>query len=297
MDLTRLHHFVAVAEELHFRRAAARLGMSQPPLSLSIKRLEESLGVRLFERTRWRVNLTPAGQALLTEARQILNHATLAERVTKRAASGSLSQLRIGTIPGTLVKVLPRAIKAFRGKWPGVHIHLFEHSPQAYLKGLHEGKLDLAVFTLHTVDPAGLAVRTIERSRFVAAVPFNSPLAKRKNIKLAELADFPFVMFPAKVDPHFYASVTAACNEANFVPNLVQEVGHIFTMLNMIANDVGVSLLTESTTLCDVGRVSFVPIIDLPEYCYTETAIAWVPHAASPLLKAFISALESVIER
>lgn len=128
MELRHLRHFVAVAEELHFGRAAARLGMAQPPLSQSVMRLEANLGVTLLDRKQYHVTLTPAGQALLKEARPLLAQAALAEKAVQRAAAGVLPILRLAFVPMSLMRVLPQAIRQFHRAWPGVQVQLAERS-------------------------------------------------------------------------------------------------------------------------------------------------------------------------
>src|SRR5262249_7280953 len=136
MELHHLRHFVAVAEELHFGRAAARLGMAQPPLSQSIRRLETSLELQLLERSRRHVALTPAGKVLLDEARRILAQVELAERLARRAATVGMDRLRIGFTPLAIYGVVPRAVTAFRKRWPGVQVTLEERSTSAQIEGL-----------------------------------------------------------------------------------------------------------------------------------------------------------------
>ena len=243
MDLHHLRHFVAVADELHFGRAAARLGMSQPPLSQSIQRLEASLGVALFKRARAGVQLTPAGVALLPHARGVLQQAELAERVARQAALGEYALLRVGFIPWSLTRALPRAIRRFRLRWQSVQVHLHERVSHQQVASLKAGELDLAVIRLKMTDTTGLETRLVEISQLVVAVPSAWPLAKRPGLRIADLSDQPLVIFRPSLSPASHDRVEAAFRAANVRPNVIQETAQPLTMLNMVANEVGIALI------------------------------------------------------
>ena len=185
MDLHHLRHFAAVAEALHFGRAAARLDMAQPALSQSIQRLEATLGTSLFIRSRHGVALTPAGNALLPHARETLLQAELAERAVQRAARGEFALLRVGFVPWSLTTALPRALCRFRRCWPGVQVRLYERVSRQQVSSLRKGELDLALISLRMTDTAGLETRIVERSRLVVAVPAGWPLAARSALRLS----------------------------------------------------------------------------------------------------------------
>ena len=185
MELRHLRHFVAVAEELHFGRAAKRLRMAQPPLSQSIKRLEESLHTRLLERDSRQVRLTSAGAALLGEAREVLARADLAERTVHRVASGEVGRLRIGFVPMSTMHILPQAILRFHQRWPDVDVRLYERTSKAQSDSVRDGTLDAGIVIRHLTETAGLAVCELERCSYVAVVPAHWPMAKHKAIRLA----------------------------------------------------------------------------------------------------------------
>ena len=288
MDLHHLRHFVAVADELHFGRAAARLGMSQPPLSQSIQRLEASLGVQLFKRTRASVRLTPAGIALLPHAQGTLQQAELAERVVHQAARGELALLRVGFIPWSLTRALPRAIRQFRLRWQGVQVHLYERVSRQQVASLKSADLDLAVISLNATGTAGLETRLVETSRLVVAVPTAWPLSKRAGLRFADLADQPFVIFPPSLSPASHDTFEAACRAAGFRPHITQETAQPFTMLSMVANELGVALIQSTAATMTPEGVTLVPIIDAPASFQTDIALAWMPHSLTPALRAFI---------
>ena len=293
MDLHHLRHFVAVADELHFGRAAVRLGMSQPPLSQSIQRLEASLGVQLFKRSRAGVRLTPAGLALLPHAQGTLQQAELAERVVRQAARGELALLRVGFIPWSLTRALPRAIRQFRQRWQGVQVHLYERVSRQQVASLKSADLDLAVISLNATGTAGLETRLVETSRLVVAVPTAWPLSKRAGLRFADLADQPFVIFPPSLSPASHDTFEAACRAAGFRPRITQETAQPFTMLSMVANELGVALIQSTAATMTPEGVTLVPIIDAPASFQTDIALAWMPHSLTPALRAFIDMVAS----
>lgn len=297
MELRHLRHFVAVAEELHFGRAAARLGMAQPPLSQSLMRLETSLGTALIDRRHYHVTLTPAGQALLKEARPLLAQAALAQQAVQRAAAGVLPHLRVAFVPMMLMRILPQAISQFRRAWPGVQVQLHERNSRNTVEHLRNGSIDLGLVVRNLVDTEGLEVRTIERTRVVAAVPSQWPLGQRKSVRLAELADCSFVLFPQQMANDFYTAFEATCRNAGFTPDISQQVNQAYTMFNLVANGLGVGLVQESARGMRVEGVSLVDIEDLPDSFITEVSLAWMPSTVSPPLYAMIAILEQVSAR
>ena len=234
MELNHLRHFVTVAEELHFGRAAARLGMAQPPLSQSIRRLEFSLEMQLFERSSRKVSLTPAGRVLLEEARRIIDQVDLAIRLAQRAAKGELDRLRVGFTPIALFGILPRVVQAFRKRWPGVEVMLEEHGTPEQIARLQNGNLDIGFLNHHGESIERLAMRTIARAPQIAAVPSAWPIARKKKIRLADLGTYPFISIEPSRSPSIYASVNAACRAAGFVPNIVQHATWTSTTLSLV---------------------------------------------------------------
>jgi len=292
MDLHHLRHFLAVAEELHFGRAAKRLGMSQPPLSQSIQRLETSLGALLFDRSRQHVILTPAGRALLQEARGLLAQVEQAERLVRRVAEGNLARLRVAFVPWSLVRALPRALRAFHRQWPGVEARLYERASRQQVASLRAGEIDLGIVSLRMIATEGLQVRVVERSRLAVAVPSSWPQARQAKLRLADLSACPFLVFPPQLSPAWHEAVIAACRDAGFRPNVIQETAQPFTMLNMVANGLGVALLQDTAASMKVDGVTLVPLADAPASFDTEIALAWVDKKLTPPLASFIGHVE-----
>ncbi|MGQ9370258.1 LysR substrate-binding domain-containing protein [Azospirillum sp. ST 5-10] len=287
MDLRHLRHFVAVAEELHFSRAAARLGIGQPPLSQSIQSLEGDLGVRLFERTRRRVELTEAGQTLLKEARAILAHAERAVTLTRRAARGEVGELRVGfTAAAPFQPVVPRLIDAYRRASPDVHLTLVEMPSKPQLAALTENRLDVG-FIREPLTPPGDAVRfrPILREPLLAVLRADHPLAAREPVPLAALADEPFVFYPAEYGTATHERVMALCAGAGFRPTIAQEAREAFTIIGLIAAGLGVSILPANLRQVAVADVVYRRL-DAAD-AHTTLMLAHRRGDRSPLVRAF----------
>jgi len=295
MDFRQLRHFMVVAEELHFGRAAQRLGIAQPPLSQSIKRLEADLGVELFDRSSRRVELSAAGRVFLPEVKSALVQLEAGAQQAQRVARGDIAELDVGFISTALFKALPTLMRRAREAMPSVHIKLIEQSSAQQIESLRAGKIDLAL-----VHPAprmldGLESLVIERVRNIAAIPEAWPLARKAEIRLAELADLPFVMPPFRHGTHSLAPLLAACEAAGFTPQVRQEASQTFTMLSLTAAGFGASIVPASAAETGMKGVRFLPIIDLPSNQWMELAAAWMPGSDSPALNAVVEALRHAL--
>jgi DNA-binding transcriptional LysR family regulator len=288
LELRHMRHFVAVAEELHFGRAAARLGLAQPPLSQSIQRLEASLGVTLLARTQRKVELTPAGRAFLEEARRTLAQAETAVHLARRAAVDDLTELKVTFVSAALYRLLPAALRSYRARFPAVEIRLEERATDGQLDGLRDGSVDVGFVHPPLKDAADLDVPTIYRDRLVAAIPTSSSLASKAAVALADLADEGFVLFPFRQGPNLHARITNACRRAGFVPRISQEALQMHTILSLVAAGMGVSLVPERARMLYIDGVTFVPVQGLPEDLTWDLALAWrASHAHRPL-RAFV---------
>ena len=293
MELRHMRHFIAVAEELHFARAAKRLKIAQPPLSQSIKRLEESLGTRLLERSSRGVQLTTSGQALLPEAREILAHAQLAEQLVRRVAGGEPAQLRVGFVPLPAMQRLPIAVRQFQRRWPKVELQLQEMTSAAQVEALRAGQIDVGIVTRDRVDTYGLQAQSLERYNWVLAVPAAWPLASRPSLRLADLAGSPLLLFPRKLFPGFLTELETACRAAGFVPRANVRVAEPHTMLALVAHEVGIGFVPETARRLKVEGVRLVPVLDLPTTLAMQAAVAWVPRAQPKALRELIDLLQS----
>lgn len=291
MDFRQLRHFLVVAEELHFGRAAQRLGIAQPPLSQSIKRLEADLGFDLFDRSSRRVELSAAGRAFLPDVRSALMQLSGGAQQALRVARGDSAELDVGFVSIALFQALPTLMHRARQAMPSVHIKLIEQSSVEQIESLRAGKIDLALVipTPRMLD--GLESLLIERSRNVAAIPEGWPLADRPEIRLMDLADLPFVLPPLGHGSHSIAPLIAACEAAGFTPRVQQEAFQAFTMLSLVGSGFGVSIVPETAARTGMKGVRFVPITDLPSHLCMELVAAWLPGGESPALTAVVDAM------
>ncbi|MCY1277539.1 HTH-type transcriptional regulator BenM [compost metagenome] len=265
MELRHLRYFVAVAEELHFGRAAEQLGISQPPLSQQIQVLEHELGARLFERTNRRVALTEVGRLFLDEARQVLAQAEKAVLLAQRAQRGELGELKIGfTASAPFTSTIPRAILAFRQAYPAVHLDLQEMSSREVVEALLDARVQVGV-----IRPLPLpdAVEKVElfREPLVAVLRADHPLAAAdtgRGLSIAALAEEPFVFFPRTHGTGLYDQLFELAREAGFVPRIGQEAGEAMTIIGLVAAGMGVSVLPASFSRVRIDNVVFRELSD-----------------------------------
>lgn len=288
MELRHLRYFIAVAEELHFGRAAERLGISQPPLSQQIQALEEEIGARLFERTNRRVELTDAGRLFLDESRQVLAQVDKAVLLARRAHLGELGELKIGfTSSAPFTSTIPSSIHAFRKAYPDVHLDLQEMSSRQVLKALLEESLQVGV-----IRPLALpdAVHWVElfREPLVAVLRADYPLAagSEDGLAIAALAEEPFVFFPRSYGTGLYDQVIALTRQAGFSPRIAQEASEAMTIIGLVSAGLGVSILPASFRRTRVDGVVYRTLSD-PE----ATTAVWLvrrQNEGSPLALSFI---------
>lgn len=284
MDLRQMRQFVAVAEELHFGRAAARLNMAQPPLSQAIRRLELSLDVDLFNRSKRNVELSSAGEVFLIEARRTLMQAEVARKMAQSAAS-EIPEVRISFIGPALYQVLPEILVRFRAAVPNVHARLFEVTTPNQIEGILSGDYHIGFIT-HGIRHVGCESKLVERSGFVAAVPANSPLARRASISLAELAEQPFIMPPRKFSEQ--SETLNLFKAAGVVPKIEQEASQTSTSLSLVSAGLGCSLVMATAALQTVRNVAFLRIEDALPLAQWQLGMAWHPDHISPETQLFL---------
>jgi DNA-binding transcriptional LysR family regulator len=296
VNLQHLKHFVAVAEELHFGRAALRIGMAQPPLSQSIRRLEDSLGCRLFLRTRRRVELTAAGEALLQHAREILDQIDFAQKAALRAQEAGVSQMTIGFTPNALSESLPAAMREIRRLAPTVVLSLWEGGTVDQVAGILNGQLDVGFFQPESSEIKGLEVHVVEKTTTVVAIPDTWPLANRTSIQLKDLDGQPIMMAPAARSPAYHAKLLSAFRGAGVTPNVVQEAAFDYTRLKLVAAGMGMSLISSITAPKGYPGVKLLPIDDLAITSSIGVAMVW-RRAAPPPVQRLLSAAYQAIKR
>ena len=297
MELRHLRYFVAVAEELNFTRAAARLHIGQPPLSMQIRDLEGEMGVRLFERTQRRVALTPAGQCLLEHAYRILGGVREAVEAAQRAARGELGELRVGftsSLPFT--DLLPDALHDYRRRFPAVRLQLSEMFTPEQFGALARGELDVGFVRLQGGRaPDGIALREIARNPLRLVVNASHRLAGAAAVSFAELRDEDFIGFPADVGTDLPAVLRGLCRQAGFEPRIVQTAREATTQIGLVGAGLGVAVLPAPLETVRMARVRYLPIIDAD--AQFRLAVATVEGAPSLLLQGFLDVVDGVIER
>ncbi len=286
IDLRQLRHFVGVAEHLHFGRAASALSLSQPPLSRSIRALEQELGAPLFARTKRRVALTAAGAALLPEARQVLRQVAALQRGAGRLAAGEIGTLGLGFITSAAYNVLPQLLPEFHRRYPGVRLALQEATSDAQLRALKAGEIDLGLVVPPT-DDHELAYLPVHRDQLIAALPAAGYRRAPPRIALKSLADAPFILFPRPMGIGLYDATVSYCRRAGFSPRIEQEAIQMPTIVSLVAAGMGVALVPASLMHLKRSGVVYRPLVEKSPL--VETALAWKPGNDSPSLAALLA--------
>ncbi len=258
MDLRQLQQFVVLAETGNFHRAAEQLHMAQPPLSISIRKLEADMGTALFERTSRGVRLTQAGEAALHDARRSLLHAAQARAAAAAAANGERGALRIGFIGSATYALLPKLIPAFRAAHPGIELVLHESTTAAILQRLENRQLDAGLVRFPVLSTGDFVLTPLENDGFVAAVPADGPHARARSIALHALAGERFIMFSGAEVPSLRAVAMLLCQQAGFVPRVAQEAVQVQTIVSLVESGLGVALVPGVTARHTNRRVRFL---------------------------------------
>ena len=294
MELRHLRYFVAVAEELNFCRAAERLHIAQPPLSLQVRHLEDELGAPLFNRVKRRLVLTPAGHTLLNDARRLLTDAEVVKRRVREVARGQTGQLAIGYVGTAMYDLLPGAVRLFRERFARVELSLEEMSTAAQVQALRRGQIQLGLLRPPLNDEA-LETEDLLQERLMVALPEKHPLGRKSHFRLTELESESFILCSADCEPSLHRCYLDLLKRAGFEPRIVQEVTHLQTQLGLVAAGLGVSLVPSAVTCLPrpgvVYREAHCPQVVLPK------SAAWVKGATSPQLEGFLTAMRQAAAR
>ncbi|QXI43635.1 LysR family transcriptional regulator [Pseudomonas wayambapalatensis] len=291
MELRHLRYFIAVAEELHFGRAAQQLGISQPPLSQQIQALEQELGARLFERTNRRVELSEAGRLFLEEARQVLAQVDKAADVARRAQLGELGEMKIGfTSSAPFTSRISQAIHAFRQRFPAVHLHLTEMSSREVVDAVFDESIEVGLMRPLPV-PEGLAVTELFREPLVVVLNASHPLALggEQGLYMRDLAHEPFVFFPRSYGSGLYAQLMDLARQAGFSPHFAQEAGEALTIIGLVSAGLGVSVLPASFQRIRIDGVVYRTLLD--EQASSAVWLVRREGAGSAMARAFVDLL------
>jgi DNA-binding transcriptional LysR family regulator len=289
MELRHLRYFVAVAEELHFGRAAERLNISQPPLSRQIQELEEELGFALFIREYHRVVLTAAGKAYLAQARQILEHVVRARHEAAGIALGRTGVLRVGHGAHLPDGYLTTVLAAFQHAAPDVAIELLESPTPRVLQALQQKAIDVGIL-LRPADHAGLVVKPLLREALMIALPADHHHARVPLERVSQLAGENFILCRRYEDPGYREIVEAICLREGFLPRVRQAVEHKSTMLDLVAEGLGISFIQRSAMTGRSAGIRYVPFPDSTPH--VDSVIAWRDDARHQSLELFVRTAE-----
>ncbi|SDG04147.1 DNA-binding transcriptional regulator, LysR family [Lentzea fradiae] len=293
MDLRQLRYFVAVAEECHFGRAAARLHMAQPPLSQQIRTLEDDLGVQLLRRTTRRVELTEAGAAYLDRARKILAAVDDAGHEARRVAAGSVGRLAIGCVGSATYSLLPALARGLSAELPGVDFAFRgEMLVPDQVRALRSGDIDIALLRPPVADTT-IAMKVLRRDRLVAALPSDHALASRRRLSVAKLRDEPFIVHSGRRDSVMFETVLHLCRAAGFDPAVRHEVDETSTLVTLVAGGLGVAIVPEPVSALRLGGVVYVPLSD--RAATSELAVAHLADRAEPHLQRAVNAVTALV--
>ncbi len=294
MELRHLKYFIAVAEELHFTRAAERLHIGQPPLSHAIQMLEADVGAQLFERSKRWVRLTEAGKLFLQDARHILALAEQAAENARRAQRGETGELRIGfTFSTPFTPLFATVINSYREQYPNVTLSLQEMATNNQLEALSQHRIDVGFIRppeggeLARGISSPLRFRKLREDPLVAVLPTTHALAKKKKVPMKDLAQEAFIMYPPSAGTGIYPQILRLCHAAGFAPKIAQEAYDASTIIGLVAAGCGISILPGSFYTIHFDGICYRPIADTG--ATTALLLAQRKGDASPLVENFVN--------
>ena len=291
MEFRHLRYFLVLAEELHFGRAARRLSISQPPLSLNIQQLEASVGARLFTRNSKQVALTAAGLAFVPAARALIEQAAQAASHARDVGQGMAGRLTIGFAGTLLYSGLPRILERFQAEHPLLRVMLKELSSREQLIELAHDRLDVG-FVHTTRVPPDLSQILVSSQAFIGCLPAGHALARQPSLPLASLQGEPFAVVSRSVSPDYHERILAICNEAGFDPEIRYELQHWLSVVSLVSQGMGVALVPAALSQSAMPGAAFVPLdtatTPYETHCLWKASRAHGDHAA---LAAFVAAV------
>jgi len=265
MEIRHLRYFVTTAEELHFTRAAKRLGIAQPPLSQQIQQLEREVGTQLFHRLTRGVELTEAGRAFWQDAKAILDQIDRAKAAAQAVARGERGSVRIGfTSSASFNPFVPAVISAYRQKHPGVELLLGEHTTTVLLEQLREGRLDFAFLRPAMGEAGAMRTRLLFEEEMCVALPARHRLVDAPELPLVALAGESFIMYPRGNGRALYDTIIAGCRNAGFSPQIGQEAPQLASTVNLVAAGIGIAIVPASMRQLQTQGVTYRPIEGAP---------------------------------
>jgi DNA-binding transcriptional LysR family regulator len=294
IELRHLRYFMMVAEELHFGRAAERLHMAQPPLSLQIRQLETRLGFQLFYRTQRSVVITEAGQVFLEECQKIFWQLEQAIRSGQQVSRGELGQLAIAFVSSAAYNVLPSILRSFRAAVPQVSLELHELTTDQQLRWMREGRIDVG-FVRPPIEDEAFAWTTIFQEPLVVALPEAHALAANLQVDLPMLAGEAFILFPRLLAPGLYDQIISLCQQGGFSPNVVQEAIQMQTIISLVAAEMGIAIVPISLQNLQRTGVVYRAFVEVTPQA--AIALTWPKLSTSVTVKRFQEVVQQVAQQ
>lgn len=292
MELRHLRYFIALAEELHFGRAAQRLAISQPPLSVAIRQLEDQIGARLFERSSKEVRLTTAGAHLLPRARLLLEESRQMTADVRGVARGQAGHLRVGFVASSIYRGLPQAILDFQKRLPQVRLDITELNSSEQVTAVSAGRLDLGV--IHESHlPGNLSSVVLGKEPFLCCLPAEHPLAARQRIDLKSLEGERLVLFSRSASPAYHEQVLGLCRGAGFEPEHLHEVRHWLTVVALVSRGVGVALVPYAMHRTRLPQARFLPLEG--RHPPSTSLAIWRKGPDNPLIDRLVDSLRNAL--
>lgn len=292
MELRHLRYFIAVAEERHIGRAASRLHISQPPLTRQIQKLEEELGVQLFIRTSKGMELTPAGELFLEEARNIRSAVQQAAERTQRAGQGRLGRLDIGIFGSAILDSIPAILLKFRESFPDVEVALHNMDKNMQLDALRQRRIDIA-FNRFITPVHGIENEVVLTEQILIALNTSHPLANEPALPFNVLRSNPLIVYPTGGRPSFIDKVISLCAQRGFMPNIAQEVGDALNGVALVSSNFGICPVPESAAKLNLHGVVYRPLLDPPENATLKLNCFYRSNDQSPLLQSFLQVVRT----
>ncbi|WP_282112704.1 LysR family transcriptional regulator [Maribacter stanieri] len=282
IELRHLTYFLAVAQELHFRKAAEKLFISQPGLSRQIKQMEDILETQLFERNKKKVALTPAGHYLKTEVEYIFNHLEKVERQLKLVGDGNSGELRIGFLGSAMQQVIPQLLLQIKENYPKVKTSLEELSNFAQVDGVLNDQLDMGFVRVSRV-PSTLEMKTVFTDTFSLVLPERYPILTREFEGMHQFANDDFILFSQAYSPLYYETIMSICKDAGFAPKISHKSVHAHTIFKLVENHMGIAIVPTSLQNGFQMRVKFIELKNIPQRA--ELSVIWKKEHTNPVLK------------
>lgn len=294
MELRHLRYFIAVAEELHFTKAAEKLHIAQPPLSQQIQQLEAELGVELFDRkTKRQVQLTEAGKVFFQEANQLLKQLETAVTLTQKAGRGETGQLQIGFTSLVIYDLLPLVLRQFRQQFPQVETVLVELTTSQQEQALRDSLINVG-FAHPPLEDETISYQCIHQETLVVALPLNHDLAQAEYVSVQSLLDEPLIMFPRYLAPGLHDHIMSLFEQTNLHPNITQEAVQMQTIIGLVSAGIGLAIIPSSLQNLQRSGVTYHPILE--EVPLVETALIWQPNNLTPVVENFLQCTQEMTQ-